>query len=44
MNYVKLYLAPGCYSAPYGQIQLTGTRTPACLPQKMEVLCTNISL
>lgn len=44
MNYVKLYLVHGCYCASYGQIQLTGTRTPACLPQKIKVMCTNISL
>lgn len=44
MSYVKLYLAHGCYCASYGQIQLTGTRTPAYLPPKIKVMCTNISL
>lgn len=44
MNYVKLYLVHGCYCASYGQIELTGTRTPAYLPQKMTVVCTSISL
>lgn len=28
----------------YGQIRLTGTATPACLPQKIKVVCTSISL